>query len=315
MTTIKLFKSLADETRLRIFNVLIQYEFNVNELVQVMGMGQSRISRHLKILAESGLLRHRRDGSYVYYQAITNERTRKLVEFIQESGAVDPEFHADLQRAEQILEERKRRTQRFFASVAKHWDRIKEEVFGDFDLSSVIRGKTPSGQQVIVDLGCGTGELLLELLDTAQTVIGVDATPKMLEQARKRMNSHGSSIDLRLGELEHLPLKDQEADSAVINMVLHHLPTPALGIREASRILRPGGRFIIADFAKHNLESVRDKYGGPWLGFTKEEIEEWLSDAGFHLESMDSYDVLQGLRVQVFVAVRNEHFSVDNQDS
>jgi len=299
----KYFKALADETRLRIFNVLTHYEFNVNELVQVMGMGQSRISRHLKILAESGLLRQRRDGSFVYYHGVSTDWNRKLIEFIQDSTSDQAEFRDDLARAEAILQERKKKTRRFFNSVAQHWDRLKEEVFGDFDLSGVIRSKIPPSG-ILVDLGCGTGELLLELEDKATAIIGVDATPKMLEQARRRLNSHGTTVDLRLGELEHLPLKDAEADVAVITMVLHHLSTPALGIREAARILKPGGRFIIADLAKHNHESVRDKYGGPWLGFTKKEIEEWLFDAGFRLQEMDEYEVYQDLRIQVFVAFK-----------
>jgi len=135
----------------------------------------------------------------------------------------------------------------------------------------------------LVDLGCGTGELLFQLQDTASKLLGVDSSPKMLEQARKKLGQSHQGLNLRLGEMEHLPLSDQEADLAILNMVLHHLPLPEAGIREVSRVLKKDGLFIITDFAAHDQKEIREKYGGPWLGFKKEKIKQWLFDAGFSL--------------------------------
>lgn len=297
----KYFKALSDETRLRLFNILIHFEFNVNELVQIMDMGQSRISRHLKIMTDTQLLSSRRNGSYVYYHAVIDKENQKLIEFIEQSAKKYPELQEDLVRSENIFKERKNKTRQFFNNVAKYWDSLKEEVFGDLDLNRIIKSKI-SPVETLVDLGCGTGEMLFQLQNTASKLLGVDSSPKMLEQARKKLGQSHQGLDLRLGEMEHLPLSDQEADLAILNMVLHHLPLPEAGIREVSRILKKDGLFIITDFAAHDQEEIREKYGGPWLGFKKEKIKQWLSDAGFSLKEFQSYSVKKGLQIQLFVS-------------
>lgn len=301
MIICKYFKALSDETRLRLFNILIHFEFNVNELVQIMDMGQSRISRHLKIMTDTQLLSSRRNGSYVYYHAVIDKENQKLIEFIEQSAKKYPELQEDLVRSENIFKERKNKTRQFFNNVAKYWDSLKEEVFGDLDLNRIIKSKI-SPVETLVDLGCGTGELLFQLQDTASKLLGVDSSPKMLEQARKKLGQSHQGLDLRLGEMEHLPLSDQEADLAILNMVLHHLPLPEAGIREVSRVLKKDGLFIITDFAAHDQEEIREKYGGPWLGFKKEKIKQWLSDAGFSLKEFQSYSVKKGLQIQLFVS-------------
>ena len=303
MNTVHYFKALADETRLRLYHLLMEYEFNVNEIVSIMGMGQSRISRHLKILTDSGLLAGRRDGSYMYYHSVNSDELQDLARFVDKSLKREQEFNQDQNRAQELVRERKSRTQRFFNDIAEEWDSLKRDVFGEFDIVARLAEKIDTCA-VAVDLGCGTGELLIALAGKAKQVIGVDSSPKMLEQARLRSTSANQRIELRLGELEHLPVRDAEADVAVYNMVLHHLVVPATGIREAHRILAPGGRLLIADFNKHQLEMVRDKYGDPWLGFDRDEIETWLHDAGFDFEGLEQYDVLQGLTVNVFTARR-----------
>ena len=301
MVTVKYFKALADETRLRLFRLLMSYEFNVNEIVSIMGMGQSRISRHLKILTDTGLLASRRDGSYVYYHSVNSEELSDLIRFVDKSFSRHDEYPEDSVRSQNLIIERKNRMQRFFNDIAEKWDGLKRDVFGDFDLNPKIVEKVdPCG--VAVDLGCGTGELLIELAGRAERVIGVDSSPNMLEQARRKTAPYRDRVDLRLGELEHLPIRVGEADLAVASMVLHHLVVPAAGIREIQRILKPGGRLIIADFEKHEIETVREKCGDPWLGFNREEIEKWLSESGLTLLAEDRFEVRHGLRVNRFVA-------------
>ncbi|MFW6415530.1 MAG: class I SAM-dependent methyltransferase, partial [Thermodesulfobacteriota bacterium] len=175
---------------------------------------------------------------------------------------------------------------------------------GDVDLNSKIVEKVQS-ESTTVDLGCGTGELLFELISKTQDLIGVDSSVNMLDQAKKRIGSINESVDLRLGELEHLPLKDEEVDCAVLNMVLHYISVPSLGMQEVYRVLRPGGKFIIVDFDKHQQEWVREKFGGPWLGFNKQEIRAWLEETGFALQDMEQIAVNKGLTINIFLAEKD----------
>ena len=301
MVTVRYFKALADETRLRLFRLLMSYEFNVNEIVSIMGMGQSRISRHLKILTDTGLLTSRRDGSYVYYNSVSSNELSDLIRFVDKSFTRHNEFPEDRLRSQNLITERKTRMQRFFNDIAEQWDNLKRDVFGGFDLNEKIIGKVERCG-VAVDLGCGTGELIISLADKSGRVIGVDSSPNMLKQARMKTAAIEGRVDLRLGEMEHLPVRDGEADLAVASMVLHHLVAPAAGIREIHRILKPGGKLLIADFEKHNIETIREKCGDPWLGFDHGEIEKWLADSGFALAEADRFEVRHGLHVNLFLA-------------
>ncbi len=304
---LKIFKALADETRLRIYRILTNHELNVNEIVEVMVMGQSRVSRHLKILTESTLLSCRRDGSFVYYQAEQDEEKRSLMGFIKKSNYQKDEVLKDLQRAEIIVSERKKKTRAFFNNVAATWDDLKQDLFGDFDLNQILTDELNAYNRnfkAIVDLGCGTGELLSLMNTQVQKCIGVDSSPKMLELAKERFSNIRGGYEFRLGELEHLPVKEKEVDFAVINMVLHHIAVPSQVIYEAGRVLAPDGFLMIADLAKHTSKSIKERFGGSWMGFEKEEIEKWLTDAGFKVDSVDTYKVRLNLSVNVFKSIK-----------
>ena len=304
---LKIFKALADETRLRIYRILTNHELNVNEIVEVMVMGQSRVSRHLKILTESTLLSCRRDGSFVYYQAEQDEEKRSLMVFIKKSNYQKDEVVKDLHRAEIIVAERKNKTRVFFNNVATTWDDLKQDLFGDFNLNKVLTDNLNADThhpKAVVDLGCGTGELLSFINMEVQKCIGVDSSPKMLELAKKRFANIEEGCEFRLGELEHLPVKEKEVDSAVINMVLHHIAVPSQVIYEARRVLAPGGSLIIADLAKHTSKSIKERFGGSWMGFEREEIEKWLTDAGFTVNSVNTYKVRLNQSINVFKSTK-----------
>jgi len=178
---------------------------------------------------------------------------------------------------------------------------LKKEVLGEVDLNAVIKEKI-SFHGTISDLGCGTGELIDVLSEeTSHKLIGIDYSPEMLEQARLRLSGTGNA-ELRLGELEHLPMKNQEIDTAILNMVLHHISQPELPIAEVYRVLKPGGLFVLSDFEKHDREEIKEIIGGSWLGFEKETIKTWLTDAGFHLKTVDAYPVNHNLMINVFTA-------------
>jgi ubiquinone/menaquinone biosynthesis C-methylase UbiE len=293
------FKALADITRLRLLHILLHFELSVNELVSLMDMGQSRISRHLKILTDATFLECRRDGSWAFYIAAKEGPGRNFIDSVKYIFDNERLFQQDLMRAEHIVQDRKLETVQFFNEIASKWDLLKSEILGDFDLNETIIGEVRTCD-VVVDLGCGTGELMEKLRTVANRVIGVDSSSKMLERARDRFDTKDDEFDLRLGELEHLPLKNGEADCAVISMVLHHLSKPESVIAETCRILRENGRLIIVDFDKHGDEDMRMIYGDRWLGFSRGEIEGLLTFHGFLIEKIHSFPIQKELTLNLF---------------
>jgi len=297
------FKALSDATRIRLINSLIHHELSVNEIVALMKMGQSGISRHLKILMDAELLKCRRDGVWAFYSVSDIEPAQKFIDSIRYLFQNDPVFIEDLKKASQLIEDRKTRTIQFFDAVAADWDLIRREILGDFNLNQAIL-KHIDPCKTAVDLGCGTGKLIANLKQKASKVIGVDSSAKMLEETRKRFLSENSSPDLRLGELEHLPLSDREAECAIVSMVLHHVSSPDAAIAEIYRTLQPGGTFIIADLDKHDNEIMRKSYGDRWLGFHRHEIENFLKKNNFVLKDFQSYPLGQTLNLNIFKSIK-----------
>lgn len=307
-STLKALKALADETRLRIAIVLWHYELSVNELVMLLNMGQSRISRHLKILTDAGILQARRDGLWIFYKAAFQEGENATFgkEFLEPIFRnIVKDTKEDLDMAARVIEERAVKTRQFFNAIADDWDELNREVLGDFSLPNAIQEHIPQSCVVAVDLGCGTGEVLGKLLEGSQSVIGVDGSPRMLELARRRFSDneqHLAKLSLRIGELDHLPLRDAEADFACINLVLHHLSEPQLAINEISRILMPNGYVFITDFTPHKAENMRQTYGDRWLGFSTETLEKYLKNAGFFPIKHTKQDVRMGLEIHLLLA-------------
>lgn len=295
------FKSLADETRLRLLNVLCRHELNVNELVLILEMGQSRISRHLKILSASGLLTWRREGLWVFYSAPHEGESRAFIDAILPFIEGDPALKADLDMAAGMIEERVHKTRQFFNSIAEDWDKLSREVLGNFDLPRAVSRHMPVCG-VATDLGCGTGNVLQAMLGKARNVIGVDGSARMLELARRRFAAEGARVSLRIGDLAHLPLRDGEADFASLNMVLHHVPAPAEVLREIRRVLAPSGVLVLTDFNRHEDDRMRQEYGDHWLGFDLGTLQAYLTRAGFLLRESNLAGVERGLSLHIIVA-------------
>ena len=307
MSALTLFKSLADETRLRLLAVLAVYELSVNELVGLLGMGQSRISRHLKILSDAGMLQFRRDGLWVFYSLPREGEAKKFwlaVEPFLKSGADLAEvIKSDLSLAAGIVQERAIQSRQFFNSIAEDWDEISREILAGFNLTAAIMELVPQNG-CAVDLGCGTGHALECLLQKSEQVIGVDGSPRMLELARRRFAEDVDRISLRIGDLSHLPLRDEEADFASINMVLHHLPAPGEVLGEIHRILAPKGTLVLTDFNRHEDDRMRVDYGDRWLGFDLETLQKQLHQAGLILRHSEKVPVERGLSLHVITAER-----------
>jgi len=278
MEILRYAKALADETRCRLIRLLMDFELNVGEIVQIMSMGQSRVSRHLKILVDSGLAASRRDGLWTFYAAVPSGRGRLFLDgaapFFDDGAA-----EKDLETARRLVSERSLLSRRFFDEAAPVWQDMSREILGDFDLAARVKTLLPACATA-ADLGCGSGALLSALAAKAKTVIGVDYSPRMLEAARERFAGDGR-VSLRIGELEHLPLRDGEANCVLLSMALHHLSAPGDALAEALRALADGGRILVADFDRHENEDLRRRHGDRRLGFTSDEMRAFMEQAGF----------------------------------
>ncbi len=279
---LELFKSLADPTRLRLLNILQQGEFTVQELLEVLGMGQSRISRHLKILLEVGLLAVKREGTWAYYRLQPSDPlAERLLPLLEGGFAQLAEAAADRAAVATVLAARRERNQLFFDRHARDWDQLARQLLPTPNYAERLLASLPQSR-CLLEVGVGTGGLLQALHSRSEMVIGVDHAPAMLAAARLRLQGAGlEQIDLRLGEMEHLPLETVSVDSTVLNMVLHHASDPLTVLREIFRVLQPGGLLLIADLLRHQDEWMRDQLADQWLGFTAEELLGWGEQTGF----------------------------------
>lgn len=275
-------KALADPCRLRLVAILLRGEYTVQELTSILKMGQSRISRHLKILTEAGVLSVKRQGTWSYYRAGGESPFFAAIRAAVEHGLQSlPEQADDRAAVAVVLEQRRRRSQQFFDQHARQWDDLARTLLPVPEYRQQLLSFVPDGGS-IVEIGLGTGGLLPALASKAAKVIGVDHSPAMLDEARRRLAGFGlDEIDLRLGEMSHLPLSDRSVDSAVLNMVLHHAADPQAVLVEIRRVLVDGGMLLLADLARHERELAREQLADQWLGFEQEELQSWLITAGF----------------------------------
>lgn len=275
-------KALADPCRLRLTAILLHGEFTVQELTRIMGMGQSRISRHLKILTDAGLLSVKRQGTWSYYRVGGEASFFSAIRpaFEKEMDTL-PERPRDLAAVALILDERRRRSQEFFDRHARQWDELARTLLPVPEYRRRLLDLVPPGDSVL-EIGVGTGGLLIELAAVTSRLIGVDHSPAMLEEARCHLANKGvNGIDLRLGEMSHLPLPDSAVGCVVANMVLHHAADPQAVLTEIRRVLVTGGVLVIADLARHEREAAREQLADQWLGFDEAELAGWMQGAGF----------------------------------
>lgn len=276
-----LLKALADPCRLRLIAILSNGEFTVQELTRIFAMGQSRISHHLKVLTDAGLLAVKRQGTWSYYRVCEcNQLFTGMRAVIEAEFASLPERSADLAAVTAILDERRRRSLEFFDQNARQWDDLARTLLPVPDYRSRLLALIPKGG-TLLEIGVGTGGLLTELAALGTKVIGVDHSPAMLDEARRRVAEAGlAAVDLRLGEMSHLPLPDAAADTVIAAMVLHHAAEPVTVLSEIRRVLITGGTLLLVDLARHEREWAREQLADQWLGFEERELVDWLQAAG-----------------------------------
>ncbi len=285
-----IFKALADEVRLRILHAIMQAELSVAELVSVMKLPQSTVSRHLKPLRDAGLVDTRRDGTSVYYRkgdALSDEQFGGLLE---ERLRDLPTAKQDANAVRQALDQRRRRSREFFDKVAGQYSVLTQPGGGWQALAAALAAGF-AGRKV-ADIGSGEGALTLLLARFADKVIAVDQSPAMLKEVRREAQRCGvaARVEVAEGDLEKLPLGDKSVDAAFLSQALHHAARPEAAVLEAARIVKTGGQLVILDLSRHDQEWVRDQLADQWLGFDAEELAGWIKAAGMKLAVTELID-------------------------
>ncbi len=295
--------TLADPTRGRILLALEQHELTVGELCAVLGLPQSTVSRHLKLLSDEQWLTTRQEGTSRFYSRNARLETgaERLWSVVAEDLRSSPDQQRDLSRLTEVLAQRRSKSREFFAGAAGSWDELRSELVGTAVGGGALLGLLDP-DWVVGDLGCGSGHLTALLAPFVKRVVGVDASEEMLAQARTRV-SDMTNAELHLGELETLPLGDSVLDAAVLSLVMHHAPDPRRVLDEAHRVLNAGGRLLIVDLLPHERIEYRERMGHVWLGFSIAQVTEWLRSAGFSRVRVVALPTEPGAKVpELFVA-------------
>lgn len=273
--------ALADPVRARLLLVLEPHELTVSELCAIFQLPQSTMSRHLKALGDEGWIVSWSEGRSTRHRLIADRlepSAQRLWKLVREQVSGSPGARQDAQRVQSVLVDRRSRSQEFFSTAAGEWDRLRGELFGRLAGMEATLGLLDD-RWAIGDLGCGTGQLTGSLAPFVSRVVAVDESAEMLAAARERLRGI-QNVEIRRGTLEELPIGDSELDGAIVFLVLHYLPEPVLGLREAARVLRPGGRLLVVDMMPHDREEYRQRMGHLWQGFAPEELGGWMAEAG-----------------------------------
>lgn len=286
-TTLTALEAAGEETRLRLLALLCEAELTVTELVTILGQSQPRISRHLKLLTEAGLIERHREGAWAFFTAAHRSAAAELArDIVRRLDPSDATILADRSRLAAVRAARQAQAERYFAAQAGDWDRVRAMHVAEERVEQAVLDVVGAGLfHAVLDLGTGTGRMLELLAPRATRAIGIDGSPAMLNLARARLDRKAlRNVHLRHGDIYALPVERDGYDLIIVHQVLHYLDDPLRAIREASRVLRPGGRLVVVDFAPHGEEDLRDHHAHRRLGFTRAEIDGFMADAGLATE-------------------------------
>lgn len=279
-------RGAGERTRLRLLFILSHGELNVKELTQILGQSQPRISRHLKLLCEAGLLTRYREGSWVLFRIAENGREAALARMIIDLlPGSDAALQRDLVRLSEVRELKAHAAQEYFRTNAADWDLIRSLHISEGKVEDAMEEVLGNRHfDTFVDLGTGTGRILELFADRFSNGIGIDMNPEMLALARNTLDKPDlRHCQVRQGDLFNLPYDNNMADVVIIHQVLHFVEDPQKAIAEAARILKPDGLMLIVDFAPHELEFLRDSYAHRRLGIGSEQLKNWTSAASLDI--------------------------------
>ena len=280
-------RAAGEATRLRVLALLGQSELSVKDLTAILGQSQPRISRHLKLLAEAGLIDRYPEGAWVFYRlAETGLGARLIRDLLALLDGEDEVLARDRDRLAAVKREHADSAHRYFSASAAEWDTIRAlHVAEDRVEAAVLKALGGRHVRSLLDLGTGTGRMLELLAPWYDRAVGIDASASMLAVARANLDRAGvTTAQVRLGDIYNLPLPRDAFDVVTIHQVLHFLDDPERALGEAARVLRPGGRLLIVDFAPHDLEFLREQHAHRRLGFGAEQVRQWIETRGLSLD-------------------------------
>ena len=299
-------KAAGEETRLRVLALLGETELTVSDLTDILRQSQPRISRHLRLLAEAGLVERYREGTWAFFRLAEHGGgaavARTLLDLLNDD---DPIIARDRERLAAVRKARTAAAQAYFRAHAAEWDRIRKLHVPDEAVEHAIRsalGDMPF--RSLLDLGTGTGRMLEMFGPEIERGLGIDMSLDMLQVARDRLARAGlRNCSVRQGDLYDLPLDDDTFDVVILHQVLHFLEDGARAIQEAARVLRPGGRLLVVDFAPHEEEFLREQFAHRRLGFAPEAVTQWMTAAGLEPVMHQSLAPEPGSDVKIAVSL------------
>ncbi|MBV8978935.1 MAG: metalloregulator ArsR/SmtB family transcription factor [Alphaproteobacteria bacterium] len=311
---VAMLRAAGDTTRLRLLLLLRQAELTVSELTEIVGQSQPRVSRHLKLLCDAGLIDRFKEGSWVFYRGADSGAGAELGRAIIQHSLIDsPVLAADLQRLGLVRETRAAEAAAYFKANAGEWERIRALHAPEKDVEAAIaRHMAALPIDNLLDAGTGTGRMLELLGANVRRAVGLDVSAEMLAIARDRLMRAGlTQCQVRLGNTYRLPFPDGGThggfDAVVFHQVLHYLDDPSAAITEAARVMRQDGRILIADFAPHALEFLRTDFAHRRLGFSDREVQGWFDAAGLKslaTETIAGHGAKEKLTVKLWLAAR-----------
>ena len=291
-TMVDTLKAAAESSRLRILALLARGDLTVSDITEILGQSQPRVSRHLKLLLEAGLIGRYQEGSWAFFRLSDSDAARDFVlGLVSGIRAADPQVERDLERMAAVKRRRQERAAEYFSQNAASWDQIRLLHAPDRAVEAALLklvGKRPF--QAMLDLGTGTGRLLEIFAPLYRRGVGIDMSREMLTVARANLDKAGIfNAQVRQGDIFAPPVERDAFDLVTIHQVLHYLDDPARAVHEAAKLLRPSGRLVIVDFAPHALEFLRAEHAHLRLGFSDKQIGEWFSEAGLDLEESEEF--------------------------
>lgn len=283
------FKAMGEPTRMRVMALCARGDLTVSELVHILGQSQPRVSRHLKLLCEAGLLQRLREGSWVFHRLAGEPQetavARKLVELIPED---DELLLRDRERLQEVKRERAQKAAEYFSRNASVWEEIRALHADDREVEAALTDMVaPTGGEDFLDIGTGTGQILELFADKINQGWGIDLSTDMLAIARANLEKNKrENCAVRQGDMYQVPFSAESFDLVSIHQVLHYSDEPVRAISEAARVLRPGGKLALVDFAPHEEESLRQQHQHRRLGFSEEEISSICRECGLHITNV-----------------------------
>ncbi|SJZ64203.1 transcriptional regulator, ArsR family [Consotaella salsifontis] len=290
---VEVLKAVAEPTRLRMLVLLARNDLTVTDLTEILDQSQPRVSRHLKLLLEAGLIDRHQEGAWAYFRLTeAKARARMVRQVLDAVQQDDPALLSDGTRLDTVRQRRAAQAADYFAKNAGSWDRIRSLHVPDAEVESALLDILGSRRvDALLDIGTGTGRMLELMAPLCGRALGVDASREMLAIARAKLDEAGiTNASVRLADAYRLPVEAESFDLITVHQVLHHLDDPAAAIRQAARALRPGGRLVVVDFAPHELEFLRTDHAHLRLGFLPEVVADYLASAELDLLAVRTLD-------------------------